>query len=379
MIGTKPIFKASLILIIFILVFSSLIIISIKLLAIENSKNLLEATSFAISEKIKLEYLSKISLANRWLAQNEEVVEVLLNRTKQDNKILFSILQTIKESNNASIVYIINSNGDVVSSSSYGENKSLTGKNYAFRPYFKNAIKGDNYVYAAVGVTSLQRGLYFSAPVYYKGKIIGVSVIKDGLSAVDKILQKIDYGAFITTKEGIIFATNEDNLYKSISKLSEQRIAEIKESNQFADREITNMNWKFKKEKIIVDNKQLLFFRNNFADANLDIIVHTKKETGYVISPLQRTILVTFSLIGLFLMILSYFIVLLYYKNKEYDRNLKKAHNQLEKKVEERTKQLKLKNEDLEKFNKFAIGRELKMVELKKKINELEFKLKRKK
>jgi len=349
------------------------------LLAIENSKNLLEATSFAISEKIKLEYLSKISLANRWLAQNEEVVEVLLNRTKQDNKILFSILQTIKESNNASIVYIINSNGDVVSSSSYGENKSLTGKNYAFRPYFKNAIKGDNYVYAAVGVTSLQRGLYFSAPVYYKGKIIGVSVIKDGLSAVDKILQKIDYGAFITTKEGIIFATNEDNLYKSISKLSEQRIAEIKESNQFADREITNMNWKFKKEKIIVDNKQLLFFRNNFADANLDIIVHTKKETGYVISPLQRTILVTFSLIGLFLMILSYFIVLLYYKNKEYDRNLKKAHNQLEKKVEERTKQLKLKNEDLEKFNKFAIGRELKMVELKKKINELEFKLKRKK
>ncbi|HXK32027.1 MAG: hypothetical protein A2Z68_01195 [Candidatus Nealsonbacteria bacterium RBG_13_38_11] len=39
------------------------------------------------------------------------------------------------------------------------------------------------------------------------------------------------------------------------------------------------------------------------------------------------------------------------------------------KKTEE---ELKEKNEDLEKFNKFAVGRELKIIELKKKIKELE-------
>ncbi len=44
----------------------------------------------------------------------------------------------------------------------------------------------------------------------------------------------------------------------------------------------------------------------------------------------------------------------------------------LEKKVGERTKELEIKNEELKKFNKLAVDRELKMIELKKRIKELE-------
>jgi HAMP domain-containing protein len=44
----------------------------------------------------------------------------------------------------------------------------------------------------------------------------------------------------------------------------------------------------------------------------------------------------------------------------------------LEKQVEDRTKNLESKIEELERFNKLAVGRELRMIELKKKIGELE-------
>jgi len=43
----------------------------------------------------------------------------------------------------------------------------------------------------------------------------------------------------------------------------------------------------------------------------------------------------------------------------------------LEEKVNQRTLQLNAKNQELERFNKMAVGRELKMIELKKTINEL--------
>jgi PAS domain S-box-containing protein len=50
---------------------------------------------------------------------------------------------------------------------------------------------------------------------------------------------------------------------------------------------------------------------------------------------------------------------------------LKKLQWQLEQKVEERTKQLREKIDELERFNQLAVGRELKMVELKQEIENL--------
>ena len=55
-------------------------------------------------------------------------------------------------------------------------------------------------------------------------------------------------------------------------------------------------------------------------------------------------------------------------KLEEYSRTL-------EKKVKDRTAELEKTNQELEKFNRLAVGRELKMIELKKRIKELEGKL----
>jgi len=46
--------------------------------------------------------------------------------------------------------------------------------------------------------------------------------------------------------------------------------------------------------------------------------------------------------------------------------------NMMIEEVRERTKELEQKNEELARFNKMAVGRELKMIELKKKVGELE-------
>ncbi len=60
-------------------------------------------------------------------------------------------------------------------------------------------------------------------------------------------------------------------------------------------------------------------------------------------------------------------------------QELKGYSSKLEKEVAERTKELTEKNEELEKFNRLAVGRELRMVELKNKIKNLEKDLESKK
>lgn len=56
---------------------------------------------------------------------------------------------------------------------------------------------------------------------------------------------------------------------------------------------------------------------------------------------------------------------------------IKKFREELEKRVEEKTRALHEKIEELESFNRFVVGRELKMAELKERIHELEERLKK--
>ena len=62
-------------------------------------------------------------------------------------------------------------------------------------------------------------------------------------------------------------------------------------------------------------------------------------------------------------------------KVNERTKELEELTKSLENKVRDRTKELEEKIQEAEKFNKLAIGREMKMIELKKKIGELEEKI----
>jgi PAS domain S-box-containing protein len=62
-------------------------------------------------------------------------------------------------------------------------------------------------------------------------------------------------------------------------------------------------------------------------------------------------------------------------QRKQAEDELKKHREHLEELVKERTAQLNTKNEELERFNRLFVGRELRMIELKKKIAELEKKI----
>jgi len=63
---------------------------------------------------------------------------------------------------------------------------------------------------------------------------------------------------------------------------------------------------------------------------------------------------------------------------KETEAALKQLNEELEKRVKERTAELEAKNVEQERLNQLFVGRELKMVDLKKQIKELEKENKRK-
>lgn len=107
-------------------------------------------------------------------------------------------------------LFILNAAGDCVASSNLNLKDTFIGTNYAGREYFKEAMSGSSGYQYAVGKKSNKPGMFFSAPVFFKGQVIGVSVSKIGLSSLSHLINQSN--AFITDEYGVIVLSSDKAL-----------------------------------------------------------------------------------------------------------------------------------------------------------------------
>ncbi len=87
------------------------------------------------------------------------------------------------------VVYVMDLSGNCVAASNWRAQDSFVGKNYAFRPYFQQALAGQTGRYIAKGVTSFKVGYYLARPVTSDGKIRGAVVAKLSFDALQSRLE----------------------------------------------------------------------------------------------------------------------------------------------------------------------------------------------
>lgn len=120
----------------------------------------------------------------------------------------------------ASLVYVMDAKGTVVESVTYEGGRNILGNNYAFRPYFSNAMCGMSMAYPAVGVTTMERGIYCSAPIKDAGGTHGVVTIKLPVESIDKRCQLHDIDALLVSPGGIVFAAGHtEHLFRATGEI----------------------------------------------------------------------------------------------------------------------------------------------------------------
>src|SRR5690554_7596418 len=63
-------------------------------------------------------------------------------------------------------IYLMDLTGMTIAANNFGQPDTFVGNNYAFRPYFSEAVAtGESVAYFALGKISSERGLYFTHPV----------------------------------------------------------------------------------------------------------------------------------------------------------------------------------------------------------------------
>ncbi|MBE7375283.1 sensor histidine kinase [Pseudomonas sp. AL-54] len=90
--------------------------------------------------------------------------------------------QRLEQQNQAagsSVLYLLDPEGETIAASNWRDWSSFVGYNYAFRPYFRDALNSDSGRYFAVGVTTGIPGYFLSSSVKNAaGEVLGVLVVK---------------------------------------------------------------------------------------------------------------------------------------------------------------------------------------------------------
>ncbi|QRV25773.1 PAS domain S-box protein [Marinomonas foliarum] len=208
----------------------------IKELRIDSFEQLNQLASVLESAIAKYQHMPTL------LASNDRVSKALRDGFESDINQLNRELEQINRITEASDSYILDTDGLTIAASNYREDASFVGRNFAFRPYFKDAIQGKPGRYYALGTTSNRRGYYFSYPVYEGDSVIGVAVVKVDLTQFEKRFANQHYEFLLLDPDGIVFSSSRSNwLYRVLGELSHTELQRIADSQRYFGKSIEKL------------------------------------------------------------------------------------------------------------------------------------------
>jgi len=180
-----------------------------------NSKIQLEAY-----QSLFLDNINKYRHLPFTVSKNRTILRLFENRTDQLKTGI--LIKAIQVRSGASVVYIMDKQGNTIASSNYDEPNSFVGKNYGFRPYFQRAMEGREGSMYAIGATSGIPGYYLSHPIMLNSIIVGVAVVKFELSELQNAWKATNSIVMAKDPNGVIvLSSRKDWINKTIEPLPE--------------------------------------------------------------------------------------------------------------------------------------------------------------
>jgi two-component system sensor histidine kinase AauS len=187
----------------------------------ENGQRQLELHARTVESEInKYNYLPSV------LELESNVSDLLNNPTAELRSSVNDYLEGLNRRSRSRAIYVLDTTGRVLATSNWRDTDSYLGEDLSFRAYYQDAIRGLPGRFYGIGSTTGEPGYYLAHGLEEKGKIIGVAVIKVRLEALEERWQRARLEAFVSDENGIIILSSDPaRRLKSVRPLT----AEIKE------------------------------------------------------------------------------------------------------------------------------------------------------
>ena len=113
-------------------------------------------------------------------------------------------LEQLNERAGTLSIYVIDTAGHVVATSNWRRADSFLGEDLSFRPYFRDAIDSGNGRFFGIGTTRGEPGYYLASTLVDDSKTLGVAVIKVSLEQLETSWSTVEAPAMVTDENGVV-------------------------------------------------------------------------------------------------------------------------------------------------------------------------------
>jgi two-component system, NtrC family, C4-dicarboxylate transport sensor histidine kinase DctB len=202
------------------------------------------------------------------VAQSEEVAALLENKDAAKGARVNAYLEDMNRRAGAFAVYVMDAQGAVFASSNWKERTSYVGQNYGFRPYFKQAVSGGTGRFYGIGVSTGEAGHFIAQPIRRHGRIIGVAAAKVSLDWLEHSwrMPGVAEQIWVQDANGVILLSSISAFkFKTLELLSDATKNNINEQRQFLHETLPMLPHQVKEK---------------FADGAMLLSLHPPKESG---------------------------------------------------------------------------------------------------
>lgn len=169
---------------------------------------------------------------------HRDAIRFLRDRDPAHGAAVNELLVQAQAGTEVSQFYLLDTAGNAVASSQ----PRLIGNNYAYRPYFRQAMAGGAGLFYSVGATTRVPGCFRSRPVRDGDRIVGVAAITFSLDGVERGWRENGERVALVDENGVvILSTTESWKYRALKPLSDEARTRVEAARQYPEGEIPSL------------------------------------------------------------------------------------------------------------------------------------------
>ena len=154
-------------------------------------------------------------------------------------------LEQLNERAGTLSIYVIDTTGHIIASSNWRRADSFVGEDMSFRPYFRDAIDNGTGRFFGIGTTRGEPGYYLASTLADDTRTLGVAVVKVSLEQLEKSWSTVEAPAMVNDENGVVILGSVASWkFTTLRPLDDATRSAFDQSQQYNRRALTPLGLK---------------------------------------------------------------------------------------------------------------------------------------